>query len=417
VNLAPLNISGGSWSWTGANGFTSASRQINGISLNAASNSYTVTYTNTSGVASTQTFTVTVRPTPLTPYIEVNGGAWQQASSIAVNPGDSVNLAPLNINGGSWRWSGPNGFTSASRQINAVPLDSPINAYTVTYTNTSGVASTQTFTVTINPIPLTPYVQVNGGVWQQRNSVAVNLGDIVNLAPLNINGGSWNWIGPNGFTSASRQINGVSLNSASNSYTATYTNTSGVAGTQTFTVTVNPSALTPYIEVNGGAWQQTSSVAANSGDTVNLAPLNINGGSWSWIGSNRFTSASRQINAVPLNSAINAYTVTYTNTSGVASTQTFTVTVNPTPLTPFIQINGGAWQQMSSVAVNLGDSVNLAPLNINGGSWSWIGPNGFTSASRQINAVPLTPGNNTYTAIYSNSSGVLSTQTFTIAVN
>jgi hypothetical protein len=417
VNLAGQNISGGSWSWTGPNGFTGSSREIDAVLLTSASNVYNLTYTNTGGATSTQSFTVTVNPTQLTPYIEVNGGAWQQVSSIAVNLGDTVNLAPTNISGGIWSWTGPNGFTSASRQINAVPLNLPSNSYTATYTNASGVTSTQTFTITINPTQITPYIEVNGGAWQQASSVAANLGDTVNLAPTNISGGSWSWTGPSGFTSASRQINAVPLNLPSNSYTASYTNTSGVTSTQTFTVTVNPTQLTPYIEVNGGAWQQVSGIAVNLGDTVNLAPLNISGGSWSWTGPNGFTSASRQINAVPLNLASNSYTATYTNTSGVTSTQTFTLTVNPTQLAPYIQVNGGVWQQVSSVAVNLGDTVNLAPTNISGGIWSWTGPNGFTSASRQINAVPLNLASNSYTATYTNTSGVISTQTFTVTVN
>jgi len=418
VNLAPTNISGGSWSWTGPNGYMASTRQINAVPLPSPSNVYTVTYTNTSGATSTATFTVTVNGTPLTPYIQVNGGAWQQTGMVTVNLGDSVNLAPTNISGGSWHWTGPNSYTASTRQINAVPLPSPSNVYTVTYTNTSGATSTATFTVTVNGTPLTPYIQVNGGAWQQIGSVAVNVGDSVNLAPTNINGGSWSWSGPNNYTASSRQINAVPLPSPSNVYTVTYTNTSGVTSTRAFTVTVNPTPLTPYIQVNGGAWQQLGTKAVNVGDSVNLAPTNISGGSWQWTGPNSYTASTRQINAVPLPSASNVYTVTYTNTSGVTSSQTFTVTINPTPVVPYIQVNGGAWQQTASASVSTGASVNLAGLQRNGGSWNWSGPNGFTSTSREIDAVPLTSGSNVYTLTYTNIDGVTSSgQTFTVTVN
>jgi lysozyme family protein len=174
----------------------------------------------------------------------------------------------------------------------------------------------------------------------------------------------------------------------------------------------------PYLDVNNGAWQQASTVAVNVGDTVKLAGQNISGGTWSWTGPNGFTATTREVDAVPLNSATNVYTLTYTNTAGVASNpQTFTITINPTAIVPYIQVNGGAWQQTASASVQVTDTVNLAGLQQNGGTWSWTGPNGFTSTSREIDAVPLVTGTNAYTATYTNVDGVASTQVFSITAN
>ena len=47
---------------------------------------------------------------------------------------------------------------------------------------------------------------------------------------------------------------------------------------------------------------------------------------------------------------------------------------------------------------NYGDVVNPGPQPVSGGSWSWTGPGGFTSTTRQINGVPLSVGTNTYVA-------------------
>jgi streptogramin lyase len=417
VNMGPQPQTGGSWSWTGPNSFTSTSRVIDAVAVTSPSNVYTATYTNTSGVTSTQTFTITANPTAIVPYLQVNAGAWQQASSVAVNLGDTVNLGPQPSSGGTWSWTGPNGFTSTSRTLNAVALTSPSNVYTATYTNTSGVTSTQTFTITVNPTPIVPYLQVNGGAWQRASSVTVNLSDTVNLGPQPQTGGSWSWTGPNSFTSTSRSINANALPSPSNVYTATYTNTSGVTSTQTFTITVNPTAIVPYLQVNAGAWQQASSVAVNVGDTVNLGPQPGSGGTWSWSGPNGFTSTSRVLSGVAITSPSNVYTATYTNTSGVTSTQAFTITANPTPIVPYLQVNGGAWQQASSIAVNVGDTVNLGPQPGSGGTWSWSGPNGFTSTSRVLSGVAIASPSNVYTATYTNTDGVNSTQAFTITVN
>ena len=90
----------------------------------------------------------------------------------------------------------------------------------------------------------------------------------------------------------------------------------------------------------------------------------------------------------------------------------------PTAITPYISINGGlAWTEESSATVtSTSAAVDLGPQPASGGSWSWTGPNGYTSTSRQINSIPLTVGTNTYVATYTNTSGCKSTQTFTITV-
>ncbi len=421
VNLAGSQFSGGTWSWTGPGGFTASTREIDNVSLPSTTNVYNLTYTNTSGVESTQAFTITVNATPVVPWLEVNGGPWQQASTVAVNLGAAVNLAGQNISGGTWSWTGPGGFTSTSREIDNVSLPSGTTVYNLTYTNASGVASSpQAFTITVNATPVVPWLEVNGAAWQQTSTVTANLGSTVNLAGQNISGGTWSWTGPGGFTSTSREIDNVSLPSATNVYNLTYTNASGVASSpQAFTITVNATPVVPWLEVNGGAWQQASTVAVNLGATVNLAGQNISGGTWSWTGPGGFTSTSREIDNISLPSGTNVYNLTYTNASGVASTpQAFTITVNATPVVPWLEVNGGAWQQASTVAVNLGATVNLAGQNISGGTWSWSGPGGFTSTSREIDNISLPSGTNVYNLTYTNASGVASSpQAFTITVN
>lgn len=86
---------------------------------------------------------------------------------------------------------------------------------------------------------------------------------------------------------------------------------------------------------------------------------------------------------------------------------------NATPIVSYVQVGGASWQQTATTTVSYGQGVNLGPQPLTG-SWSWTGPNGYTSTSRQINSIPLSRGTNTYVATYTNSGGVKSTQTFTI---
>ena len=91
----------------------------------------------------------TVASTPIVPYLQVNGGNWQSTNTATVSAGSSVNLGPQPLTGGSWSWTGPGGYTSTSRQINNIPLNSGVNTYVATYTNPSGGVSTITFTITV----------------------------------------------------------------------------------------------------------------------------------------------------------------------------------------------------------------------------------------------------------------------------
>ena len=186
----------------------------------------------------TGVYTIAI-PTPIVPYIQVNGGSWQQIASVTVAYGSTVNLGPQPLTG-TWSWTGPNGYTSTSRQINSIPLSTGTNTYVATYTNASGAQSTETFTITVTgaPTPIVPYLQVSGGSWQQTASATVNIFSAVNLGPQPLTGGSWSWTGPRGYTSTSRQINNIPLSLGTNSYVATFTNSSGIKSTQTFTITV-----------------------------------------------------------------------------------------------------------------------------------------------------------------------------------
>jgi hypothetical protein len=60
VDLGPQPSSGGTWAWTGPNGFTSTARELDGIALTVGTDTYTATYTNASSCKSTQAFVITV---------------------------------------------------------------------------------------------------------------------------------------------------------------------------------------------------------------------------------------------------------------------------------------------------------------------------------------------------------------------
>jgi hypothetical protein len=89
-------------------------------------------------------------PTAITPYLNVNNGAWQQTANASLAAGGSVQFGPQPTQGGSWSWAGPNNFSAATREIYISNVQSgQAGNYVATYTNSGGCKSTQTFNITL----------------------------------------------------------------------------------------------------------------------------------------------------------------------------------------------------------------------------------------------------------------------------
>jgi len=97
-------------------------------------------------------------PTTITPYVQVNGGSWQQVANATVASGGSVMFGPQPVTGGSWSWSGPNNFSATTREITISNIQAnQAGNYVATYTNSGGCQSTQTFNVTVTGSILRQY--------------------------------------------------------------------------------------------------------------------------------------------------------------------------------------------------------------------------------------------------------------------
>ncbi|MCU7552115.1 hypothetical protein OCK74_23555 [Chitinophagaceae bacterium LB-8] len=94
------------------------------------------------------------------------------------------------------------------------------------------------------------------------------------------------------------------------------------------TIACTPTAITPNVQLNGGAWQQTANASVAQGDSVKFGPQPATGGSWSWSGPNNFSATTMEVLITNIQAShAGNYVATYTNSGGCQSTQTFTVTV------------------------------------------------------------------------------------------
>jgi hypothetical protein len=147
----PSAGTGATYSWTGPNGFSSTSRTTtNGNVGTGDAGDYTVTVT-LNGCSSQSTTNVTV-----------NAGPTANATSNSpVCVGGDINLStPSARTGATYSWTGPNGFSSTSRQpTNGNVGTGDAGNYTVTVT-LNGCSSQSTTSVVVNANPPTQLFQL-----------------------------------------------------------------------------------------------------------------------------------------------------------------------------------------------------------------------------------------------------------------
>src|SRR4030095_3808582 len=332
--------------WTGPNGFTSNNQNpsIPNATTNA-SGTYSVTATVNGCTSAAGTVNVTVNAGPSAPTAGSNG---------PICEGQTLNLTASNIGGASYNWTGPNGFTS-NNQNPSIPnaIKNASGTYSVTATVNGCTSAAGTVNVTVNAGPSAPTAGSNGPICE---------GQTLNLTASNIAGASYDWTGPNGFTSNNQNPsipNATTNASGTYSVTATVNGCTSAAGTVSVTVNAGPSA--PTAGSNGPICE---------GQTFNLTASNIAGASYDWTGPNGFTS-NNQNPSIP-NATTNAsgtYSVTAIVNGCTSAAGTVNVTVNAGPSAPTAGSNGPICE---------GQTLNLTASNIAGASYDWTGPNGFT---------------------------------------
>lgn len=353
---ATLSLSGSatgasSYAWSGPNSYSSS--QLNSTVSNfqnANAGTYTLVATNNCGTAQ-GTVNVTISSGP------VNTTATANLTNICSQA--TLSLTGASTGATTYQWSGPNGFSSTQQNpgiANVTLADSGL--YTLVVTNICGSASA---TVNVDVDTVIQNLNVNA---TPNDTVCAGGTITLNASGTQVN--TWSWTGPGGYTSAQQSpVISNATTGNSGTYTLTATNACGTA-TGTIEVLVNnPIANFSASTITGAA--------QCAGSTINFTANGTNVNAWSWTGPDGFTSTQQNPTINPATVASSGtYTLTAFNACG---NQTATVTV---------QIDTTI-QALTTVAapddtVCAGATLNFTAGGTNVTSWSWVGPNGFTSS-------------------------------------
>jgi hypothetical protein len=368
LSLTASMITGATYSWTGPNGFTSIVQNPT-VSTNA-----------TTAMAGSYKVNATVTATGCTSLADSTTVVINQATANNNGPvceGSTLSLTASAIPGATYFWTGPNGFNSTSQSptVSTIATTAMAGDYSV-YSTANGCTSPTpgTTTVVVNPIPNTPTAGNNGPVC---------LGNTLSLVASTITGATYSWTGPNSFTST-QQTPTVSSSA-----------TTAMAGTYYVSAIINGCASqvgSTTVEINKITASNNGPIC--TGSTLSLSATSVTGATYSWTGPNSFTSS--QQNPIVSISATTAmagvYNVTSTVNGCTSPSSVSIVIVNTTPSAPTVSNNG---------PVCAGSALSLTASSVTGTTYSWTGPNGFTSTSQNptVSSSATTAMTGTYNVI------------------
>jgi hypothetical protein len=428
---ASSSVSGAQYAWTGPNGFTSTSQKP----VVSTAGAYIVTATNpANGCKTSQTVQVTTGSsgTPVTLATAVSGPVTCVSNAqITVTPGGTVT---------SYSWTGPNGFTSTSQN----PAVSAGGTYTVTATLPSGCTVSATATVTENKAA--PDLSATGATLGCLSSVTLS-------ASSSVSGVTYSWTGPGGFTSSSQKpvvsVAGaytVTVKNPANGCTSSSTVQVTSASSTPATFWLEDFTLANGTTVDNGTtpWTMTSVGTGTTSVQNNEYKISYTGaGTTTWTSgvidisgkSNVTFSVDLRSETASVNDAFETddymqvsyilnngtSVVLYNDVAGIGNTTTGTsaTTVtsgtlsgstlqiivqarnsDPTERYFFDNINvtGATATTVPTALASVKDSLTCKVTSValsgssttSGVTYSWSGPNGFTSASQ--NPSVTTPG-------------------------
>ena len=405
INLTVTNFTTPiSYSWTGPNGFTATTQDIN----NLASGSYIVSVTSGACVAlgsvnvgfsnqptlsltttpsscgasdGTVDMTITNATTPTiswtgpdgfvatsedisdlaagTYLVTVTSGACVVEDSVDVLTDDILftlastptecgatsGTITLNITNGinpTFTWTGPNGFTATTDNLTELAT----GLYSVTVTSANCVSSDSVQVTTNEPLLAVTSSPTNCGATTGT----------IDLIVTNAISPSFSWTGPNGFTSTTESLVGL----AEGSYTVTVTD-----GLCTVSDSVIVEVDEPVLVLSA-----TPANCLTSNGEIALTVSNSTNPTFSWSGPDGFTSSSEDLT----NLASGTYFVTVTD--GACVVEDSIIVIENEPLVA-----------VSSTPATCGDSngsIDLTVTNAIDPSYSWVGPDGFTAISDDI---------------------------------
>ena len=370
-NTTNISASGAStYTWSPSGSLSASTGTLVTASPTITTN-YTVNATSAKGCTNSSNITITINPLPSLTIT---------ATSTSVCVGNS---AILNASGAStYTWSPAASLSPATgASVTATPSISTV--YSVSATSAAGCPGSQTFSLSVNPLPT---------LTVSASSLAVCAGSSSTLTASGA--GTYTW-SP---TSTLNAINGttvIATPTSNTDYTVTATDANGCKNKQNLSIAINP---LPTLSLSATA----STICAGTSSTLTASGADT----YTWSPSSSLSSANgSSVIASPGNTTQYTVMATFTNTSCENQTA-LTINVTPTPTLTILP--------SPTFTICLGDSAHINVSGANTYTWS---PAGYLSSTSSA-SVTATPTTSTIYSVHGTASGCPGTAvSATVTVN
>lgn len=259
----------------------------------------------------------------------------------------------------SYSWTGPNGFSSSVRDTNILNAMPAMSGDYVISANYTGCTTKDTVTVDVKPLAANRTIGSNSPVCTGKTL------DLT--AGSSSSGVGYTWTGPNSFVTSTQNPSISSVTTAAaGKYVLSYF-LNGCTVKDSFNVTINTSPI---------AITTTTNAPICEPDTLRLFSSNsTSGASYSWTGPGSYTSNIQNPKRGLSNAAMSGYYVaTASLSNGCITKDSVFANVKPLPANFGASNNG---------PICSGGTLQLGGSSTSGGvTWSWAGPNSFSSTSQ-----------------------------------
>lgn len=365
LSLTATPVNNATYAWSGPANFNSTVQNpIRDSVLLFHAGTYSVVATVNNCSSAPGNINVAISTNTPTPIVTNNG---------PLCPGQTLQLNATSIAGATYSWSGPNGFSANVQNPSVLNIDSTkAGLYSVTaITSGCGISSAGGTTAIVNNLPAMPNITSNAPLCEGAN---------LQLNASTINGATYNWSGPDGFTSTTQNpvISGVNAFKAGQYSVYVAVQGCGNSSTANYQVMVRKVPLPPSV---------TGNAPACAGDTIRFNATSTTTGPnrlFTWSGPNNFSSTiSNPILPNANNTNVGSYAVSVTDSGCTSSAATYNVSLKAIPNSPVASNSGEVCED---------GNLQLTATTISGASYRWSGPNGYVSflQNPMINKIPLT---------------------------
>ena len=286
--------------------------------------------------------------------------------------GQTLQLNTTVSSGVTYSWSGPNSFSSSQQNpsiTNVTAAAAGTYSLTVNQTSNGCPSYPGTVTVAVNNPPSAPTASSNSPVCSGGSIVLHSTGQ---------SGATFNWTGPNSFTSKSADTTITNVTSANQ---GTYFVTQTVGGCASSAASV--AVTVTQISAPTGVSASPNPACAGTGNSLTLSASGQSGATFTWTYPDGGGTTGSPVTRSNITTGMSGnYIVTQTVGSCISAKDTINVVINATPSAPSITALPNP--------VCTGDTLTLTATGQSGATFTWSYPDGGGATGNLINRFNVT---------------------------